>query len=75
MNLTRKLNDLDTSLIGTEDYMGYAYFWDMEYKHYLRNATFAERQKVHKAFLKAGLNVSDASSEHMFIVQRFLKEK
>ena len=46
-----QLNKLDKSFVGTNDYMGLAYFWDHEVKWWLREATAYQRVKVHKLFM------------------------
>ena len=45
------IQKLDKSYVGTSNYMGLAYFWDHEVKHWLRDATPFQRVKVHKAFI------------------------
>ena len=50
------LNDLDKSFVGTENYRGLAYFWSHEFKHWLRECTVAERQRVHAEWLERGLD-------------------
>jgi len=72
---TEKLLALDNSLVGTKDYLGYTYFWSTEYKHYLRDATNIERKRVHKEFLKLGLDVGGESDKHFEIVKRFVSSK
>jgi len=67
------LSKIDESLIGTDDYMGIAWFWNYEYRHVLRNLTFKKRRKCHNALLKAGLNVSEESPEHKIIINRYVK--
>ena len=47
----RAINKLDKSFIGTDHYMGQAYFWDHEVKWWLRDATPFQRVKVHKLFM------------------------
>ena len=47
--------ELDGRFVGTEDYMGVAYFWDQRLKHVLRAASPSARVKVHAAFLAAGV--------------------
>jgi len=47
------INKLDKSFVGTENYLGLAYFWDHEIKHYMRDATIAKRKKIHELLLKA----------------------
>lgn len=61
---------LDAGFVGTPDYMGLAWFWNYEYRHQMRDASFAKRQRVHAAFLKAGLTVDDHSDEHAAIVNK-----
>ena len=45
------IQKLDKSYVGTSNYMGLAYFWDLEVKHWLRDATPFQRVKVHKSFI------------------------
>jgi hypothetical protein len=63
----------DEKLIGTDAYIGVAWFWNNEYKHCMREASIVVRRKVHKAFLKAGLPVDGVSNEHRVIVARYAK--
>ena len=67
------LNALDKTFIGTNSYMGFAYFWGQEYKHTLRDANNTQRQRVHNAMVKAGLELTEASREHKAIVKRYCK--
>jgi len=66
---TTKLLDLDQSFISTNDYMGFAYFWAYEYRHYLRDVSYAKRKKVHKKFLDNNLAVNGESLEHLQIIR------
>jgi hypothetical protein len=61
---------LDAAFIGTADYMGTAAFWSYEYRHYLRDATCYQRQRVHAAMLKAGLPVCGDSDQHLAIIRK-----
>ena len=45
------IQKLDQSFVGTKNYMGLAYFWDHEIKHWLRDATPYQRVKAHKLFM------------------------
>ena len=56
--------NLDKSFVGTPDYMGVAYFWNYAYRHYLRDASIAQRRRVHKKMLDCGLAVDGASEMH-----------
>ena len=51
MDQYKQIHKLDKSYVGTNNYMGLAYFWDHEIKHWLRDATPYERVKIHKLFL------------------------
>jgi hypothetical protein len=63
-----KVLALDETLVGTEDYMGVAYWWDFEYKYFLRDATHTERKKAHDTILAAGLPLDGESVEHDQII-------
>lgn len=68
-----KLFNLDTKFVGTINYMGVAYFWNYEYRHYLRDASTAKRIKVHNAFLNENLDVSGTSERHFEIIKSITK--
>ena len=65
------LTKIDDTFVGTPDYMGIAYFWGWEYRHYLRSTSFHKRKKVHSAFIKSGLPLEGESEKHFTIVKRF----
>lgn len=71
----RKLYELDEKFIGTENYMGIAYFWHYAFRHYLRDATNYQRVKVHKVFLDHNLNISDETVIHWQIVKDIIKQQ
>lgn len=70
MNAYFMLKELDQQLVNTEDYMGMAYFWGHEYKHYLRGATDSQRRRVHKQLLTEGLELNGKSKRHLEIIQK-----
>lgn len=63
---------LDKTFVGTENYLGLAYFWAMEYKHYLRDCSMAKRRKIHKKWLQAGLDLTGISKHHLSIIETVL---
>jgi hypothetical protein len=69
----KKLFELDDSFIGTKNYLGHSYFWDWEYRHYLRSATYSKRRQVHRHLLKANLTVSETSPKHLAIIKKITK--
>lgn len=69
------LYEIDQTFIGTENYMGIAYFWHYAFRHYLRDASDYERIIVHKAFLAHNLSVSDETQLHWQIVKDIIKIK
>ena len=69
-----KIYDLDQSFINTNNYIGLAYFWAYEYRHYLRDATIAQRKKVHRLFLKNNLIIDQASEKHFNIIKSVTKQ-
>jgi hypothetical protein len=68
------VNDLDKSFIGTENYMGVAYFWHYDFRHFLRDATALQRKRVHDTFLKTGLSVDGYTAEHRTIVEKIVRK-
>tara|TARA_R110000803_G_scaffold201350_1_gene266105 strand:+ start:144 stop:503 length:360 start_codon:yes stop_codon:yes gene_type:complete len=46
-----KLWKLDKKLIGTKQYMGFAWFWDHEIKHYMRESSAKDKKYIHDCFL------------------------
>lgn len=69
----QEIRELDQKYIGTENYLGLAYFWAYEYRHYLRDCTFAKRRKIHKRLIKEGLPVDGESDQHLEIIRDILK--
>ncbi len=64
---------LDAAFVGTADYMGMAPFWNREYKHCMRPASYRQRQRAHSAMLKAGLPVCGVSDQHLKIIERAIR--
>ena len=60
---------MDMLNIGTKNYLGIAYFWHYEYRHWMRDLNCVERIKVHNAFLKAKLIVDECSDIHRQIIE------
>ena len=52
--------DLDGTLIGTENYMGMAYFWEHDVKHIMRDVTPKVRKIIHDTALRENLFVVDS---------------
>jgi hypothetical protein len=48
-----KVRELDDSLVGTNDYLGFAYWWcgGDDYKHTLREAGSFERKRIHDVLI------------------------
>lgn len=70
-----QLVELDRRLIGTPNYMGLAFFWHIEYKHYLRNCSYAQRRKIHHKLLKHNLKLEGESEAHDQIILQVLHGK
>jgi hypothetical protein len=68
-----KLLALDASFVGTPDYMGIAYFWHYDFRHYLRDSSRYRRRLVHKHLLDAGLDPVGNSAEHEAIIKRYAR--
>jgi len=76
-NITLKafadIYELDKSYLGTPNYLGIAYFWNYEYRHYLRDTTNHKRKRVHDLFLREGLEVAGSSGRHLELIQYVTK--
>lgn len=55
--------------IGTEHYDGVAFFWNYEYRFFLRDADKEECIQVHDLFLKKGLKLDGKSKRHLAIIK------
>ena len=64
------LDQLDKTHVGTPNYMGIAYFWGHGTKHYLRDATYYQRRRVHRLWLEAGLDLSGETEAHYSIITK-----
>lgn len=69
-----RLWKFDEKLIGKPDYLGVAFFWNEEYKWWLRDASTKVRRKVHAAFLAAHLKPDESSPEHRAIIGKFFPD-
>ena len=65
---TQAILKIDASFVGTENYMGVAYFWHHEYRYPMRDASVVTRKAVHTKMLKAGLDVDDCTPRHDSII-------
>lgn len=69
-----KIHEIDQSFINTFNYLGIAYFWSYHYLHYLRDASIAQRKKVHSLFLKNLLEVDGSSEKHFEIIKKVTRQ-
>lgn len=65
----------EKTLVGTPDYLGLAFFWNYEYRHYLREATPKQRKLVHDLLIEAGLSLDGASPDHAAIIEKHLSKR
>ena len=49
------------------------YFWNYEYRHYLRDASISKQNKVLRQFVNLGLDIDGASFEHLEIVKDIIE--
>ena len=68
-----KVQALDGTFINTPNYLGVYWFWNYEFRHYLRDASYAQRRRVHAAFIKAGLPIDGESNAHLQIIKKHTK--
>ena len=65
-----KLLNLDKTLVRTPDYMGIAYFWHYDFRHYLRDASYAKRRRIHNQWLKHGIDFDKPCDTALKIVRK-----
>jgi len=70
----KTIHKLDKSWIGSNNYIGLAYFWNYEYRHFLRDITTSKRRRIHTKLLQAGLDLSGASDAHLSIIRSVVKQ-
>ena len=63
----------DLEQVGTLGYLGVAYFWAHDYKHYLRPMSVAGKRWVHTKLLEEGLSPEGVSQKHQFIIEQASK--
>jgi hypothetical protein len=69
----QSMHAVDEEWVGSEHYMGLAYFWNYEYRFALRDATAGQRVRVHRKFLGAGLELDGFSVAHTAIVASVIR--
>ena len=67
---TQSLYKLDQEFVGTQNYMGLAYFWGQEYKHCLRQATVSQRRRIHNLGLKHNISFLVPNEEAWKIIRK-----
>ena len=65
---------LDETYVGSTDYMGLAYFWHFDYRHFLRDTTTAKKRKVHNKFLESGIQIDGKSDAHLALIRSIVKQ-
>jgi len=68
----KAIKELDESFIGSDNYMGVAWFHNQAYRHDMRPLTPAKRKKIHDAMLKAELELCAISPKHNTIITQFI---
>ena len=65
----------DKNFVGTENYIGLAYYWSHDYRHYLRDASPYVKRKVHNEFIKQQLDLVGSSDKNLSIIRKYTKLK
>ena len=65
--------DIDYKFVGTEDYLGLAYFWGHEYKHTLRDISIAKRRKIHKLGLERKIDFIKPNKKAWYLIAEVLR--
>jgi len=77
IDATIAISKIDESFIGTDNYMGLAYFWsvDNDYKHMLRDCGPLKRSRIHGELLSLNLSLNGNSEEHHKIFKKHMGHK
>jgi len=67
-----KILNLDKSFIGSRHYMGLAYFWGADFKHTLRDISYAKRKKIHNDALEKGINFDKHNIDAWSLIAKVL---
>ena len=73
-NAFAAVRELDLQFVGTDQYMGVAYFWHHEYKHTLRQATPRQRRITHHKILRAGFQPDEYNKTITEIIAKLDKQ-
>ncbi len=68
----QELDKLDKTLVDTKDYMGIAYFWAHDYRHYMRDASYAKRRKIHNLGLDQNIDFLTDNPDAWFLIRKVL---
>ena len=63
----------DKNFVGTKNYVGLAYYWNYDYRHYLRDASPYVKRKIHSEFIKHGLDLVGSTEKHLSIIRKYTK--
>lgn len=66
-----RIQAADKEWVGTDHYMGLAYFWAHEYRYPMRDASAYKRVRIHRALMDAGLPLDGESGEHRQIIDQW----
>ena len=67
-NIIKKIDEYN---LGSSKYMGIAWFWNYEYRHYMRDSSYITRQIIHDRLLEFDLELSGKSDKHHLIITAF----
>lgn len=65
------ISKIETYNLGTSRYMGIGWFWNYEYRHYMRDSSYEARQEIHDQLVKFDLELSGKSDKHHLIITSF----
>jgi len=70
---TVEIYKLDEKYVGTKNYMGVAYFWGHEYKHTMRDLSYAKRRKIHNLGLDKNIDFIKPNKNAWYLIADVLK--
>lgn len=72
-----KISEIDRDFVGSDNYMGVAYFWSQRHpqKARLCKASIAARRRVHNALVREGLDLEGDTGIHRSVINIALERE
>jgi len=62
------IHEMDRANIGTDDYIGLAWYHNYHYRHTMRDISIAKRKRIHTKLMERGLALDGKSRTHSVLI-------